>query len=147
MILVNFFKIFHYSCNLNDSSKILRNIFVVTGSPYTATIFTDPDRIVVSGQSLASSAVGKTSYFKMSNVTGSVEDIEINVEGLTPILYPPDQFSPPIHLSLSFHSLLIFLFMIYFFRLFQIESVYFGVTFLLSVEKGGRTNSIKQIFD
>lgn len=109
MISVNSFKIFHYSCNLNDSSKIfLRNIFVVTGSPYTATIFTDPDRIVVSGQSLASSAVGKTSYFKMSNVTGSVEDIEINVEGLTPILYPPDQFSPPIHLSLSFHSLLIF---------------------------------------
>jgi len=56
----------------------------VPGSPYTATIFTDPDRIVVSGQSLASSAVGKTSYFKMSNVTGSVEDIEINVEGSSP---------------------------------------------------------------
>ena len=60
-----------------------RNVCVVVGSPFTATIFTDPDRIVVSGQSLASSAVGKTSYFKMSNVTGSVEDIEINVEGLT----------------------------------------------------------------
>lgn len=52
------------------------------GSPFSAPIFTDPDRIVVSGQSLASSAVGKTSYFKLSNVTGSVEDIEINVEGM-----------------------------------------------------------------
>jgi len=53
----------------------------VPGSPYTAEIFTDPHHVVVSGQSLASSAVGKTSYFKLSNVTGSVEDIEINVEG------------------------------------------------------------------
>jgi hypothetical protein len=53
-----------------------------TGSPFNAPVFTEPDRIVVSGQSLASSAVGKTSYFKLSNVTGSVEDIEINVEGL-----------------------------------------------------------------
>ncbi|XP_046654649.1 filamin-C-like isoform X2 [Daphnia pulicaria] len=53
----------------------------VPGSPFNAPVFTEPDRIVVSGQSLASSAVGKTSYFKLSNVTGSVEDIEINVEG------------------------------------------------------------------
>ena len=54
----------------------------VPGSPFNAPVFTEPDRIVVSGQSLASSAVGKTSYFKLSNVTGSVEDIEINVEGM-----------------------------------------------------------------
>ena len=53
-----------------------------SGSPYTAEIFTDPNHVVVSGQSLASSAVGKTSYFKLSNVTGSVEDIEISIEGL-----------------------------------------------------------------
>ena len=58
-------------------------LVLITGSPYTAQIFTDPNHVVVSGQSLASSAVGKTSYFKLSNVTGSVEDIEINVEGLT----------------------------------------------------------------
>ena len=58
------------------------NLNLITGSPFNAPIYTDPDRIVVSGQSLASSAVGKTSYFKLSNVTGSVEDIEINVEGL-----------------------------------------------------------------
>ena len=56
-------------------------ICLFVGSPYTAEIFTDPHHVVVSGQSLASSAVGKTSYFKLSNVTGSVEDIEINVEG------------------------------------------------------------------
>ena len=63
---------------------IILNIAITlqTGSPFNAPVFTEPDRIVVSGQSLASSAVGKTSYFKLSNVTGSVEDIEINVEGL-----------------------------------------------------------------
>ena len=54
----------------------------VPGSPYSAQIFTDPNHVVVSGQSLASSAVGKTSYFKLSNVTGTVDDIKINVEGL-----------------------------------------------------------------
>jgi hypothetical protein len=35
----------------------------------------------VSGPSLSSAAVGKTSFFNVSNVTGSVEDIEVNVEG------------------------------------------------------------------
>ena len=43
----------------------------------------DPNRIVVSGQNLASTAVGKPSYFTIANVTGSVEDVEINVEGET----------------------------------------------------------------
>lgn len=41
----------------------------------------DPNRIVVSGQSLAATAVGKTSFFTISNVTGSVEDVEVSVEG------------------------------------------------------------------
>ena len=41
----------------------------------------DPNRIVVSGQNLAATAVGKPSYFTIANVTGSVEDVEINVEG------------------------------------------------------------------
>lgn len=41
----------------------------------------DPNHIVVSGQNLASTAVGKPSYFTIANVTGSVEDVEINVEG------------------------------------------------------------------
>ena len=61
--------------------NLILKYYLKLGSPFNAPIYTDPDRIVVSGQSLASSAVGKTSYFKLSNVTGSVEDIEINVEG------------------------------------------------------------------
>lgn len=36
---------------------------------------------MVSGQSLAATAVGKTSFFTISNVTGSVEDVEVSVEG------------------------------------------------------------------
>ena len=71
----------HNLCRFTCFTYDLNNCFKL-GSPFNAPIYTDPDRIVVSGQSLASSAVGKTSYFKLSNVTGSVEDIEINVEGL-----------------------------------------------------------------
>ena len=53
------------------------------GSPFVAPVFADPNRIVVSGQSLASAAVGKPSFFTMNNVQGSVEDIEVNIEGKT----------------------------------------------------------------
>ena len=42
--------------------------------------FSDPNHIIVSGQSLAATAVGKMSYFTLSNVIGSVEDIEITIE-------------------------------------------------------------------
>ena len=42
---------------------------------------TDPNRLHVSGQSLASTPVGKPAYFTISNVTGTVEDVEVNVEG------------------------------------------------------------------
>ena len=41
---------------------------------------TDPNHIIVSGQSLAATAVGKMSYFTLSNVIGSVEDIEIAID-------------------------------------------------------------------
>lgn len=41
----------------------------------------DPNRIVVSGQALAATAVNKPSFFTISNVTGSVEDVEVSVEG------------------------------------------------------------------
>ncbi|XP_063231927.1 LOW QUALITY PROTEIN: filamin-C [Bacillus rossius redtenbacheri] len=54
----------------------------IPGSPFLARIQGDsPHQILVSGPSLTSAAVGKTSYFTMSNVGGSVEDIEVNVEG------------------------------------------------------------------
>ncbi|XP_049948482.1 filamin-A [Schistocerca serialis cubense] len=54
----------------------------VPGSPFLARVQGDsPHQITVSGPSLSSAAVGKTSFFTMSNVSGSVEDIEVNVEG------------------------------------------------------------------
>nr|CAD7395119.1 unnamed protein product [Timema cristinae] len=53
----------------------------VPGSPFLARIQGDsPHQILVSGPSLTAAGVGKTSYFTMSNVAGSVEDIEVNVE-------------------------------------------------------------------
>ncbi|XP_047736004.1 filamin-A [Hyalella azteca] len=53
----------------------------VSGSPFVAKVQADPNRIVVSGQSLAATAVGKPSFFTIANVAGSVEDLEVNVEG------------------------------------------------------------------
>lgn len=53
----------------------------VPGSPFTARVVADPHHIVVSGQNLSSSAVGKPAYFTMSNVTAALDDIEVNVEG------------------------------------------------------------------
>ncbi|XP_069676636.1 filamin-A isoform X2 [Periplaneta americana] len=54
----------------------------VPGSPFLARVQGDsPHQILVSGPSLSSAAVGKTSFFTVSNVAGSVEDIEVNVEG------------------------------------------------------------------
>ncbi len=52
----------------------------VPGAPFTAKIHTDPNHIVVSGQSLAATAVGKTSFFTLSNVSGSLEDIEVAID-------------------------------------------------------------------
>jgi len=55
---------------------------VNAGSPFLAHVQGDsPHQILVSGPSLSSAAVGKTSFFTVSNVAGSVEDIEVNVEG------------------------------------------------------------------
>jgi len=55
---------------------------VNAGSPFVAHVQGDsPHQILVSGPSLSSAAVGKTSFFTVSNVAGSVEDIEVNVEG------------------------------------------------------------------
>lgn len=52
----------------------------VPGAPFTAKIHTDPNHIVVSGQCLAATAVGKPSFFTLSNVSGSLEDIVIEID-------------------------------------------------------------------
>ncbi|XP_045132539.1 filamin-B-like isoform X2 [Portunus trituberculatus] len=66
---------------IDHSINISFNKEPVPGSPFVAKVQADPNRIVVSGQSLAATAVGKTSFFTISNVTGSVEDVEVSVEG------------------------------------------------------------------
>lgn len=58
-----------------------RNVLSFQTSSSVLQVQADPNRIVVSGQSLAATAVGKTSFFTISNVTGSVEDVEVSVEG------------------------------------------------------------------
>ena len=60
--------------------NITFNKELVTGAPFTAKIHTDPNHIVVSGQSLAATAVGKPSFFTLSNVTGNIEDIEVAID-------------------------------------------------------------------
>jgi hypothetical protein len=47
---------------------------------FSQTLFSDPNHIIVSGHALAATAVGKTSFFTLSNVIGSVEDIEIVID-------------------------------------------------------------------
>ena len=59
--------------------NITFNKELVTGAPFTAKIHTDPNHIVVSGQSLAATAVGKPSFFTLSNVTGNIEERNGNV--------------------------------------------------------------------
>ncbi len=52
----------------------------VPGAPFIAKIHTDPNRILVSGQSLAATAVGRASQFTLSNVVGSVDDLDIVID-------------------------------------------------------------------
>lgn len=51
----------------------------VSGSPFIAHV--EGDLPLVSGSSLTSAPVSTTSHFTMSNVSGSLDDIEVNVEG------------------------------------------------------------------
>lgn len=51
----------------------------VLGSPFIAHV--EGDLPLVSGTSLTSAPVSTTSHFTMSNVSGSLDDIEVNVEG------------------------------------------------------------------
>ena len=46
-------------------------------------MISDPNHIIVSGHALAATAVGKTSFFTLSNVIGSLEDIEIAIDAPT----------------------------------------------------------------
>lgn len=54
-------------------------ILIVSGSPFIAQV--EGDLPLVSGSSLTSAPVSTTSHFTMSNVSGSLDDIEVNVEG------------------------------------------------------------------
>lgn len=49
------------------------------GSPFTVNV--GGDFPLVNGSSLNSAPVGTNSFFTMSNVSGNLEDIEVNVEG------------------------------------------------------------------
>ncbi|XP_065214935.1 filamin-A isoform X4 [Planococcus citri] len=51
----------------------------VPGSPFIANV--SGDFPLVNGAALNSAPVGSNSYFTMSNVSGNLEDIEVNVEG------------------------------------------------------------------
>ena len=59
------------------TSKLFNNFEIAKP---TAPLFSDPNRILVSGQSLAATAVGKKSSFTLSNVTGSAHDIDIVID-------------------------------------------------------------------
>lgn len=54
-------------------------LFLSLGSPFIAHV--EGDLPLVSGSSLTSAPVSTTSHFTMSNVSGSLDDIEVNVEG------------------------------------------------------------------
>lgn len=51
-----------------------------SGSPFIANV--SGDFPLVNGAALNSAPVGSNSYFTMSNVSGNLEDIEVNVEGM-----------------------------------------------------------------
>ena len=53
-------------------------------------VLLDPNRILVSGQSLAATAVGKQSCFTLSNVVGAMEDIEIMIDAPSGDAVPAD---------------------------------------------------------
>ena len=56
----------------------------VPGSPLVARVLgsESPQHVVVSGAALATAPVGQTSSFTVTGVHGSLEDIEVNVEGM-----------------------------------------------------------------
>lgn len=68
----------------NDRRIRTRTLYVISnyrfsGSPFIANV--SGDFPLVNGSALNSAPVGTNSYFTMSNVSGNLEDIEVNVEG------------------------------------------------------------------
>jgi len=53
----------------------------VPGSPFIASVSADPGQIVVTGPSLAAAPIGKVANFSLNNVHGSLDDVEVTVEG------------------------------------------------------------------
>ncbi|XP_035712922.1 filamin-A isoform X3 [Folsomia candida] len=60
----------------------------VPGSPFMATVSADPGQVVVSGPSLAATPIGKTAHFALNNVHGSLDDVEVSVEGPGALIVP-----------------------------------------------------------
>ena len=56
-------------------------IFLPLGSPFTCTISNDPGRVTATGRALTAASILRTSTFQLTNISGSVDDIEVNIEG------------------------------------------------------------------
>ncbi|KAK2719655.1 hypothetical protein QYM36_005214 [Artemia franciscana] len=54
----------------------------VPGSPFTCTISNDPGRVTATGRALTAASILRTSTFQLTNISGSVDDIEVNIEGV-----------------------------------------------------------------
>lgn len=60
--------------------NIAFNKKTVPGCPIVTRVGGD-SHVTVSGQALSSAGLGRQSYLTVSNVAGSLEDLEVNVEG------------------------------------------------------------------
>lgn len=60
--------------------NIAFNKRTVPGCPIITRVGGD-SHVTVSGQALSSAGLGRQSYLTVSNVAGSLEDLEVNVEG------------------------------------------------------------------
>lgn len=61
--------------------NIAFNKRTVPGCPIVTRVGGD-SHVTVSGQALSSAGLGRQSYLTVSNVAGSLEDLEVNVEGI-----------------------------------------------------------------
>lgn len=62
--------------------NIAFNKRTVPGCPIVTRVGGD-SHVTVSGQALSSAGLGRQSYLTVSNVAGSLEDLEVNVEGMS----------------------------------------------------------------
>lgn len=65
--------------------NIAFNKKTVPGCPIVTRVGGD-SHVTVSGQALSSAGLGRQSYLTVSNVAGSLEDLEVNVEGNYPCM-------------------------------------------------------------